>query len=34
MAVTERLADIGDTPVVNMVQRTSKNVLLEPGDTK
>jgi hypothetical protein len=34
MAVTERLASIGDTPRVNMVQRASKKVLLEPGDTE
>jgi hypothetical protein len=25
---------MGDTPIVNMVRRASKNVLLEPGDTK
>jgi hypothetical protein len=32
-AVTERVAHIGDTPVVNMVRRTGKKVLFEPGDT-
>jgi hypothetical protein len=34
MAVTERYERIGDTPIVNMVQRASINALLEPGDTE
>jgi hypothetical protein len=33
-AVTEWTFDIGDTPVVNMVRRMSKKILLEPGDTR
>ena len=33
-AVTDRPFHIGDTSVVNMVQRASKYVLLEPGDTR
>jgi len=33
-AVTERVADIGDTPVVNMVRRACTKVLFEPGDTR
>ena len=32
-AVTDRSADMGETSVVNMVQRVSKKTLLEPGDT-
>jgi len=34
MAVTERHVHIGDTSVVNMVQRVRKKSLLEPGDTR
>jgi hypothetical protein len=34
MAVTERVFKIGDTPIVNMVRRTGKKVLFEPGDTR
>ena len=34
MAVTERVAHIGETPVVNMVRRAGKKVLFEPGDTR
>jgi hypothetical protein len=33
-AVTVRTGDIGDTPIVNKVQRVSKKTLLEPGDTR
>ena len=32
--VTERACHMGDTQVVNMVQRVRKNTLLEPGDTE
>lgn len=34
MTITERQLILGDTSVVNMVQRASKKVHLEPGDTK
>jgi hypothetical protein len=34
MAVTERPDKVRETHLVNMVQRESKNVLLEPGDTE
>jgi hypothetical protein len=34
MAVTDRVDVIGDTSIVNMVQRTSTKALLEPGDTR
>jgi len=34
MAVTERDRHIGETSVVNMVRRTRKKVLFEPGDTR
>jgi hypothetical protein len=33
-AVTERVADMGDTPVVDMVRRACTKVLFEPGDTR
>jgi hypothetical protein len=33
MAVTEHSFHMGETPFVNMVQRSSKQALLEPGDT-
>ena len=33
-AVTDRLSGMGDTSFVNMVQRASTKVLLEPGDTR
>ena len=33
-AVTDRPPDIGETSIVNMVQRACKKVLLEPGDTR
>jgi hypothetical protein len=33
-AVTDRSSDIRETSIVNMVQRASKKVLLEPGDTR
>jgi hypothetical protein len=33
-AVTDRSPDIRETSIVNMVQGTSKKVLLEPGDTR
>jgi hypothetical protein len=33
-AVTDRIAHIGETPLVNMVRRTRKKVLFEPGDTR
>ena len=33
MAITEQVARIGETPFVNMVRRTGKKVLFEPGDT-
>jgi hypothetical protein len=33
-AVTDRYSGIGDTSIVNKVQRASTKVLLEPGDTR
>ena len=33
-AVTDQVFRMGDTSVVNMVQRVSKKTLLEPGDTR
>ena len=32
--VTDRIPDLGDTSIVNMVQRASTKALLEPGDTR
>jgi hypothetical protein len=32
--VTDRTGCMGETSIVNMVQRASKKVLLEPGDTE
>jgi allophanate hydrolase subunit 1 len=32
--VTDRTGYMGETSIVNMVQRASKKVLLEPGDTR
>ena len=34
IAVTERSVRMGDTSVVNMVQRVRKKTFLEPGDTR
>jgi hypothetical protein len=33
-AVTDRFSGMGDTSIVNKVQRVSKKALLEPGDTR
>jgi hypothetical protein len=34
MAITDRSRRVGETSIVNMVQRVRKNALFEPGDTK
>jgi hypothetical protein len=33
-AVTDQPLRMGETSIVNMVQRTCKKALLEPGDTR
>jgi hypothetical protein len=33
-AITDRISNLGETPVVNMVRRARKKAFFEPGDTR